>query len=360
MFENLSSPDQYDSIEGIPAPSATSALFGYEKAQSFLTDSLAKGRLHHALLLEGPLGIGKATLAFHLAGHILRSAELNETPPHFYKPDFSLPLWRQIATGTHPAILHITRPFDQKTGKFKTAITVEEIRKITHFMSRTAHDSGWRIVIIDPADDMNRNAANALLKTLEEPPAKALFLLVSHAAGRLLPTIRSRCQAMQFQPLSNDHIIKALDILSTRSGMSFDNQYATDILLDKAEGSVRKALMMSVYGGLEIAQATDEIVNGERFDLVKAQTLAQGISSREAETQYDLFTEHILNIIAKTAQSKAEQAHLSEAAAWSQLYVKTNADIMNTDSYNLDRKQAVILLLDKLHRANRHGINSIT
>lgn len=359
MIEELQSPKQFDSIEGIPEPSANPSLFGHEAIETVLTDTLNKGRMHHALLMEGPLGIGKATFAFHLAGHILASSEMSETSSRFYKPDYKKPLWRQIATGTHPAVLHIGRPFDQKSGKFKTAITVEEIRKITHFMSRTAHDSGWRIVIIDPADDMNRNAANALLKTLEEPPAKALFLLISHAAGRLLPTIRSRCQTIQFQPLDTDDVSKALSALSEQSGMSFDGQYDRGVLLEKAEGSVRKALMMTVFGGLEIAQTAEEIIYSERFDLTKAQMLAQSISAREAETQYDLFTDHILNIIAGTAQSRAIAGDLADALAWSQLYEKTNTDIVNTDSYNLDRRQAAILLLDKIHKANRHGINSI-
>lgn len=359
MLNDLNPPQAYDSIDGVPAPSANDFLTGHDEIAEFLVQTYQSGRMHHALLLEGEQGIGKASFAFHLAGHILRYPQASNAPLTLAKPDFNLPLYRQIAGGMHPAVLHVGRPFDQKTSKFRTVITVDEIRKVTHFLTRTASDDGWRIVIIDPADDMNRNAANALLKTLEEPPAKTLFLLVSHAAGRLLPTIRSRCQAIQFQRLSDDAVSKALNALTEQSGMSFDGQYAQNILLQKAEGSVRKALMMTVFGGLEIAQTADEIISAERFDLTKAQALAQGISAREAETQYDLFTDHILNIIAQTAQSKALESDLSDAVAWSQFYVKTNTDIMNTDSYNLDRRQAVILLLDKLHKAIRHGINSI-
>ena len=119
-------------------------------------------------------------------------------------------LYRQVASGAHPSLLHLTRPFDEKNKKFKTALTVDEIRRVGRFLSLTAHDGGYRIVIVDPADDMNTNAANALLKNLEEPPSRTLFVLVAHSLGRLLPTIRSRCQIVRLQPLGDADLLAAL------------------------------------------------------------------------------------------------------------------------------------------------------
>ena len=157
---------------------------------------------HHALLLTGPKGIGKATFAFHLAHHLLSHPRGEDAPETFGRPDPASAVARQVASGAHPAVLHLTRPYDERTKKFKSAITVDEVRRVGRFLSLRAHDDSYRVVIVDPADEMNRNAANALLKSLEEPPARAIFLLISHAPGTLLPTIRSRCQVLRFASLS--------------------------------------------------------------------------------------------------------------------------------------------------------------
>src|SRR5262245_8647083 len=167
-------PATHDAIDGVPPPSANAALFGHEAIRSFLAQAYRSGHMHHALLLEGPQGVGKATLAFHLAGHMLSHPRAEAAPLTLSVPDIGASPYRQIASGTHLSLLHITRSVDAKTGKFKTGITVDEIRRVSHFLNRTAHDGSWRVVIIDPADDMNRNAANALLKTLEEPPQRTL------------------------------------------------------------------------------------------------------------------------------------------------------------------------------------------
>ncbi len=107
-------------------------------------------------------------------------------------------------------MLHLTRPANEKTKGFKTVVTVDEIRRVNRFLSMTSHDGGYRVVIVDPADDMNVNAANALLKNLEEPPSRTVFILISHSPGGLLPTIRSRCQMVRLSPLGNDDLIAAL------------------------------------------------------------------------------------------------------------------------------------------------------
>ena len=161
-----------------------------------LAAAYRSGKLSHALLLAGPQGIGKATLAFHLARHLLRHPSPETAPDELEGPDTASSLFRQIATGAHPSVLHLTRPMNEKTKSFKTVVTVDEVRRINRFLSLTSHDGSYRVVIVDPADDMNTNAANALLKNLEEPPSRTLFILITHSIGRLLPTIRSRCQTI--------------------------------------------------------------------------------------------------------------------------------------------------------------------
>ncbi len=353
MIEELDVPRTHDTIEGVPAPSASDYLAGHSEIAGFLAQAYREGRMHHALLFEGAQGIGKATLAFHMAGHMLSFSDLGTAPETLITPDFSKALWRQIAGGMHPAVLHITRPFDQKTGKFRTGITVEEIRRVTHFLTRTASDHAWRIVIVDPADDMNRNAANALLKTLEEPPARALFILISHSSGRLLPTIRSRCQNLSFKPLDGQELADALAHVGPKAGIGASD--ITEVLLQRSEGSVRKALLLLAHGGLEISDTVDRILEGKIFDIPKAQALGGILSGREAEVQYELFREHLMGCIASEARRHADSGHLREADQWSRFWSELLRETADAETYNLDRRQAVVILLEKAYRAFRTG-----
>lgn len=354
MIEDLETPKAHDSIEGLVEPAANAYLTGHEDVGSFLAQAYRDGRMHHALLFEGVQGIGKATLAFHIAGHMLAHGDHSAAPDQIIKPDFSKPLWRQIAGGMHPAILHINRPFDQKTGRFRTNIPVEEIRRVTHFLSRTASDNAWRIVIIDPADDMNRNAANALLKTLEEPPARALFILISHSSGRLLPTIRSRCQSIPFKPLNDSHLADALQQLGANNGLKSED--ITPALLQRSEGSVRKGLLLSTFGGMEIFEAVDTILADPVLNLPKAHTLATALTGREAEIQYELFRDYLLSKVANEAGRLAHSHSLREAEIWSRFWSELTREITEAETYNLDRKQAVLILLQKTQRAFHAGI----
>lgn len=360
MIDDLSVPKSHDAIENVPEPAASDFVTGHEGIAAFLAQAYHDGRMHHALLLEGPQGIGKATLAFHLATHILNHPQRGLAPLDIARPDFTTSLSRQIAGGMHPAVLHINRPFDAKTAKFRTAITVEEIRRVSHFLNRTAHDNGWRIVIVDPADDMNRNAANALLKTLEEPPTRALFMLISHSSGRLLPTIRSRCQSLAFKPLADTAMVAALEHVGPRVGLDVPSASAIAPLLARAEGSVRKALLLVAHGGIEISDTADDILAGSLFDLPKAQSLAGILSGRDADVQYHLFIEHLMGRIAGEAEHFAQAGALREAHAWSTFWSKASQDVREAETYNLDRRQMIVLLLEKVQRAFRNGVPAVT
>lgn len=339
----LDVPATHDAIDGIPAPSANPALIGHTGVRSFLAKAYQSGHMHHALLLEGPQGVGKATLAFHLAGHMLKYPAEREAPAALAQPDHRVAPYRQIASGTHLALLHITRPVDAKTGKFKTGITVDEIRRVTHFLNRTSHDGSWRIVIVDPADDMNRNAANALLKTLEEPPQRTLFILISHTSGRLLPTIRSRCQSIRLEPLAPH------DLLAALSAIQLDTTDAGS-LTAHAQGSVRKAALLLAFGGLEISETVDAILGKPVLDVPKAHALATALSGRDAEIQYDLFLEDLLARLAGQARLAAEQGDVARASRWSSLWSDMQNEAREAAAFNLDRKQTVLIFLERMQR----------
>ena len=225
-------------------------------AAGMLASAYRAGKLPHALLLAGPHGIGKATLAFHLAHHLLKHPAFEHAPAELSAPDPASPLFRQIAIGAHPSVLHLTRPPNEKTKGFKTVLTVDEIRKVNRFLSMTSHDGSYRVVIVDPADDMNINAANALLKNLEEPPSRTVFILIAHSPGGLLPTIRSRCQMVRLAPLSADDLVTALEASDRRC---LGRGAAGAALAERAGGSARMAILLTQYGGLEIAEAIDRV-----------------------------------------------------------------------------------------------------
>src|SRR5204863_3643546 len=192
-----------------PPPRANPDLLGHEAAEAELRRLFDSGRMPHALLLSGPRGIGKATLAFRLARFVLASGG-GEGPPGglFGEPGASglaiapdSGTFRRVASGGHADLLTVERAYDPRRRRLRGEIIVGNAREIGTFLRLTPAEGGWRVVVVDGADEMNRAAANALLKILEEPPRRTLLLLVAHSPGRLLPTIRSRCRRFPLAPL---------------------------------------------------------------------------------------------------------------------------------------------------------------
>lgn len=349
MFERLAS-EQFDTIEGIPEPAENARLVGHEQAARMLASAYRAGKLPHALLLAGPQGIGKATLAFHLARHLLRHPSPESAPDELAKSDAASPLFRQIATGAHPAVLHLTRPMNDKTKSFKTVVTVDEIRRVSRFLSMTSHDGGYRVVIVDPADDMNINAANALLKNLEEPPSRTLFILITHSIGRLLPTIRSRCQTILLQPLA------AEDLLSVLSGFELDlpdDPAVRAAIVERAAGSPRDAILLTQYGGLEISEAIDKLVSSKTIDVAQAHRLADAVAARDQAIQFGIFNRHALDVVADAASHAAWAGDLRQANRLSECWQSVLNTIDEAETYNLDKKQHVLGVIHALHAAMR-------
>ncbi|WP_375625839.1 MULTISPECIES: DNA polymerase III subunit delta' [unclassified Bartonella] len=342
-MSNVNISRQYDDIDTILSPSQNDVVFGHEDVRHFLTQMLKEERLHHALLFEGEYGIGKATLAFHLAWNILSSQQ-----GAFLKPDpYSTP-WRQITQGSHPGLLYISRRFDVKTQKFKTGILVDDIRDIMHFLSRTSQDNGWRIVIIDSADDMNRNAANAILKILEEPPTKTLFVIIAHSSGKLLPTIHSRCQKISFRPLNNDEMKKVITHIFANQDLPDEKTIET--IIKKSEGSPRKAALLICHGGLEIIKTIDALLEKPVCNATIVHTLAQTFSSVSSTFQFQQFCDEILNKIQKKAIILVEKGDLFLSKKYAEKWQEIHQEIEEIQLFNLDKKQFVINLLFKVHK----------
>lgn len=347
MSERLA-PEQADSLPDVPDPAETALLVGHAVHAAQLAGAYRAGKLHHALLLTGPKGIGKATFAFHLAHHLNANPRSEGAPPAFAAPDPSSGTFRQVAAGAHPAVLHLTRPYDEKAKKFKGAITVDEVRRVGRFLSLRAHDDSYRVVIVDPADDMNRNAANALLKSLEEPPARALFVLISHAPGGLLPTIRSRCQVLRMSPLNEAEIEKAMGAFG--SGLPADPA-ARRLLIDRSGGSARQAILLAEHGGFDITTAADAFIAARRRDPLDAYKLADVVTGRDQTVTFDILNDHLLDRIAAEAARAAGRGEGRRASALAALWDEAKARIRDTTTYNLDKRQHVVGLLNRIGEA---------
>lgn len=344
MFERIA-PEQHDTLDGIPEPAENFRFFGHREPAGMLAAAYRAGKLPHALLLSGSLGVGKATLAFHLAYHLLKYPEHRDAPPELATPDAGSALFRQIAMGAHPSVLHLTRPANEKTKGFKSVVTVDEIRRVSRFLSMTSHDGGYRVVIVDPADDMNTNAANALLKNLEEPPSRTVFVLIAHSPGRLLPTIRSRCQTVRLGPLGVDELFAVLSELDVPLP---EDDAARRALWERSGGSVRMAILLTQYGGLEIAEATNNIVSAQNLDIAGAHRIAEAVGGRDSAVQFDIFNRHVLDLLADAASAAALRGDGNRANLLSRHWEESRVAIAEAETYNLDRKQHALNMIVRL------------
>ena len=349
IFERIA-PEQHDTLDGVPEPSETPRLVGHAQAANMLTAAYRSGKLPHALIFAGPVGIGKATLAFHLAHHLLKHPAFEQAPESLAVPDPASSLFRQIAPGAHPSVLHLTRPANDKTKSFKTVVTVDEIRKVSRFLSLTSHDGSYRVVIVDPADDMNTNAANALLKNLEEPPARTLFILIVHAPGSLLPTIRSRCQVVRLTPLGADDLMAVLETAEPPPPV---DPAARAALAERAGGSARGAILLTQYGGLEIAETLDALVAARKSDVGGAFRLAEAVAGRDQAIQFDIFNRRALDLLSAGASEAALAGDLKRAKTLSDTWHEALNAISETDTYNLDKKQHALTMIERLNSAMR-------
>ena len=234
--------EEPDRLPGARHPRETAELFGHGAAEADFLGALASGRVHHGWLIAGPRGIGKATLAWRIARHLLAGA-----PGGSLAMDPGAPVFRRAAALAAPELFLCRRPWDAKAERLKTVITVDEARALKGFFQLSAPDGGWRVAIVDAADELNDAAANALLKLLEEPPTRAVILLVCHQPARLLPTIRSRCRLLRLEPLGPDDLARALAAAGAAPEAA-----ASAALAALAGGSVGTALRLAAGDGVAL------------------------------------------------------------------------------------------------------------
>ena len=338
----------------VPSPRQNTQLIGQDEAERAFVDAWNSGRLAQSWLICGPEGIGKATLAFRIARFVLSGGGAKDMfggGPTTLDVDTDNSVCRLIGSGAHPDLRLVERGWsDTNKGTRSRDISVDDVRSIAEFLSLTPSMGGWRVVIVDVADDMNRNSANAILKTLEEPPPNSLMLLLSHSPGRLLPTIRSRCRRLMMGPLSGDQVGQLLQDYCPQMP-------ANDVagLVDLAEGSIGRAIALAREGGLELYRDMTQVLSGfPRLDPVALHSFAERVGNRKGEgeggwsTVSELFLWWLAAVIRKLGQDKTQGLE-----SWLGVWDKVQSLFAKVDSVNLDRKQALLtamLMVDRVAR----------
>ncbi|WP_051356330.1 DNA polymerase III subunit delta' [Azorhizobium doebereinerae] len=336
-----------DVLPGAPHPRRQDRLFGHAEVEADLIAEWRAGRLPHALLIGGPEGIGKATLAYRIARFVLAGGPVSPNQHAFDVPE-THPIWRQVAALSHPDLLVLRRVPEAGEDKIPTVIPADMVRKVRSFFGATAGGGGWRVCIVDAVDDLNAFGANALLKTLEEPPARALFLLVCHAPGRVLPTIRSRTRMVRLKPLGGAEVLAALDHLAP--ALELDGA-ALPAAAAASGGSVRRAIVLARGEGMEVRGATLRAL--EQLPQPRMEEL-HALGARLQGDRGDglaLFLEAVSDWIAAEATGGAAGRH--RLVRLGEVWEKVRCSGAEADTYNLDRKALVFRIFTELAEASR-------
>jgi DNA polymerase-3 subunit delta' len=323
-------------------------LVGHEEAEQRLKDALACGRLHPAWLIGGPRGIGKATLAYRFARFLLAKADPVSRPR--LEIDADHPVAHRISAGAHPDLLRIERAFDPRKGRLQAETSVDVARTIPRFFAHTAAEGGWRLCIVDTADDLNEESANALLKIIEEPPPRSLILLLSNAPGRLLSTIRSRCVRMSLAPLETHKVIDVLRTIPVTHASAADLELAAQL----ARGSPGRALELLDSGASQLfARFRDLLSQLLQLDMRRALALAEQIQGRRNDDAFSIFCELVSDWIG--ARARAEALAGGKGAVWATAHSELNRSIDLIIDLNLDRRQFVVQAFETLQAAARQA-----
>ena len=367
-LQSIEAPPEADCLDGFPHPRHTRTVIGHDLIQQMLVERVRSAKLHHGWLINGPEGIGKATLAYAFTRYLLAStSERDVSAIGMVVPETSV-AYRQVTALSHPDLLLLRRPWDAKTKRHSASIPIDEVRRLRMFLGHKAEAAAWRVVLVDTADDLGTASANALLKSLEEPPPRTVFLLLSSEPGRLLSTIRSRCRLLTLSPLGADDLKAAVGqaIAASENGKpATPGEWPK--LIELSQGSVRRALTVSTSGGLKIYDRVVAIVSQlPKIDWAAVHTLSDELGGAAAEQKFEQFFEFLLDLISRLVRAQAigngapadvalARSLMSGnrlpafAAAWSDIVAAQAASM----AMNLDRKSLIMDTVTRLSLAAR-------
>ena len=332
------------------APRETTVLHGHADAERALLEAYRGRRFHHAWLIAGPAGIGKATLAYRMARFVLAHpdprtpAVQRATSLHV---DTDHPVARRIAAQAHGDLLVLERTVNEKTNKLRQDIQVDDVRRTVTFFGSTAGEGGWRVAIVDAVDELNREGANALLKILEEPPRRAVLLLVSHSAARVLPTIRSRCRLLALRPLLAAEVAQAAATAIGEDAEAANIKAAAAA----ADGSVRRALAMLDGEALDLRNRITTLL--ERLPAVDPRALhalGDRLYSGDSATLAAFVDTVNAWLSARLASGEPDRARIARVA---EIWERINCSARDVETFNLERKPLVFNVFGWLAEASR-------
>ena len=327
---------------------AVRPLLGHDDVVARLDGAWRGGRMHHALLLVGPRGIGKATLAGRLAAAVAS-----------VQPDLVAAVRDGALSRTGNAVggVRTLELAESAEGRLKKAIGVDQVRGLSAFLRQRRPGGGWRVVVIDAVDDLNAQAANALLKILEEPGERTLFILVSHGSRGVLPTIRSRCQTMRVAPLSPDRL---------RAGVAAAGEgEPADAVLAAAGGSVGRAL--ELMREAEIVEAVPRILAASDWPASAVARVLDAASARGGEDAFAIASGALTTALSDEARTRA-RANAPAAARPAEAALRLANDVAEREAYGVDRRTNLrnafldarrALGLDDARPASRVGANAL-
>jgi DNA polymerase III subunit delta' len=365
-LQEIEATPEADRLEGFPHPRHTRAVIGHDATQHMLLERVRSNRLHHGWLITGPEGIGKATLAYAFTRHLLaKSAERDANATTLAVPETTV-AYRQVTALSHPDLLLLRRPWDPKAKRHTASIPIDEVRRLRMFLGHKAEGDAWRVVLVDTADDLAAAAANALLKSLEEPPPRTVFILLSSEPGRLLPTIRSRCRLLNLAPLAPDDLKAAVgQALTASESGNPPSPGEWPRLIELSQGSVRRALNATSTGGLKIYERVLATVSAlPKIDWAAVHTLSDEMAGAAAEQKFEQFYEFLMDLLSRLVRAQATGSGtpadlalacqlMSDgrlpafAAAWSDI-AATKSEAM---ALNLDRKGLIMDTVTRLATA---------
>ena len=340
---------QASEVTEAPHPRATAALFGHAGAEAALLAAYRSGRIPHAFLIAGPKGIGKATLAYRLARFVLthpdpaapevaKATSLAVDPEH--------PVARRITVQGQPDLLILERTPNEK-GVLRQLIAVDDVRRSVAFFGSTAGEGGWRVAIVDAVDELNQFGANALLKILEEPPQRALLLLVSHSAARVLATLRSRCRIVTLRPLIETDVAAAVAVATGSPATDPEIVAAASA----ADGSVARALALLDGDALELRQrALDLLDKLPALDAGALHALGEAIAGTDPQP-LAAFLDTVNAWL--SLRLDREQGEIGRLARLADASERINAAARDAETYNLERKPLVFGVFGLLAEATR-------
>lgn len=346
----MSDPSDPDRLVGAPHPRERRVLIGQDEAERTFLDALGSGRLHHAWLIGGPQGIGKATLAYRIARHLLAEGvgqgPATRRPPSLDVPD-DHPVTRLVAALSHPGLFVLRRQpaTDKKTAT--ATIPVDQVRRAIDMFSNTA--GSYRICIVDSAEDLTGPSANALLKVIEEPPARSLFLIVAHEPRRVMATIRSRCRRLSLKPLEDDAVAR---IVQSIAGEGLDPE-AARAAVARADGSARRALELLDPGKIAVLETTETLLGAlPREDIPRTLGLAEKLARKDSEEEYGLVLDAVQRWASDVVRRRAGEG-AARLAPLVEVCEKIARSAREADQYNLDRRPVILTMFRDLAGAVR-------